>query len=149
VTVRSYKLLQWNSVTTNSSGPDIFVRYNRVNLCYKKPIGLKILFVTPECSLTTEFVITEFHCCWKTCIRMIHANLDLVWFEICQCRLCEFELCSSVVRGGAMRHLHPQAELSPTLSAKIWYQGSFSNIILDLHPPMKIPDWSFAPNFVR
>ncbi len=28
-------LLQSNSVITNSSGPDIFVRYNRVNLCTK------------------------------------------------------------------------------------------------------------------
>ncbi len=46
--------IQWNSVITNSSGPAIFVRYNR---------GLLIIeFVLTECSLITEFVITEFHC---------------------------------------------------------------------------------------
>ncbi len=49
------------SVITNSSGPSIFVRCNRVNLCTKvtnltsKTIRFIVL---TECSLTTEFVIT-------------------------------------------------------------------------------------------
>ncbi len=53
--------IQSNSVITNSSGPAIFVRYNRVNLCTKLT-NLTSKTVITECSLTTEFVITKFHC---------------------------------------------------------------------------------------
>ncbi len=55
-------IIQSNSVITNSSGPDIFVRYNLVNLCTNvtnlalKSVRYNRVFVI------TEFVITEFHC---------------------------------------------------------------------------------------
>ncbi len=58
-----------NYSETNGTARDwqfLFVKtgvcYNRVNLCTNWPISLQILFVITECSLTTEFVITEFHC---------------------------------------------------------------------------------------
>ncbi len=60
--------VQSKSVITNSSGPAIFVRYTRgllksiFSTVLKWPIWLKNLFATTECSLTTEFVITGFHC---------------------------------------------------------------------------------------
>ncbi len=49
-------------VITNSSGPAIFVRHNRVNLCSKQPICPENPFVITECSLTTEFLITKYNC---------------------------------------------------------------------------------------
>ncbi len=54
--------VQWNSIITNSSGPAIFVRYNRVHLCTNdtnlalKSVRYKRVF------FITEFVINEFHC---------------------------------------------------------------------------------------
>ncbi len=54
--------LQSNSVITNSSGTDILVRYDQVNLCTNmakfalKSVRYNRVFVL------TEFVITEFHC---------------------------------------------------------------------------------------
>ncbi len=50
----------------------------------KCPIWLKNLLVITECSLTTEFVITEFHCSWsffgpmKT-LRLPHLNQSLTY----------------------------------------------------------------------
>ncbi len=57
-------MLHSNSVIANSSGAIIYVRHNRVNLCTKMTnLTLKKnLFVMTGCSLTTEFIITEFHC---------------------------------------------------------------------------------------
>ncbi len=54
--------IQSNSVKTNSSEREIFVRYNRVNMCTKitnfasKSVRYNRVFVI------TKFLITEFHC---------------------------------------------------------------------------------------
>ncbi len=65
-------VIQSNVVITNRSGPAIFVRYNRVLLypgyLYTKMINLtQNVFVIMECSLTTEFVITEFQILQLNC----------------------------------------------------------------------------------
>ncbi len=57
--------MQSHSVITNSLGLAIFVRYNLANLfTIMTNLHLK------KCSLTTEFVITEFHCFFTHAISM-------------------------------------------------------------------------------
>ncbi len=61
------------TVITNSSGPAIFVRYNRVNL-YTKITNLNKKSVRyNQVFVISEFVITEFHCivvlCWAVTIE--------------------------------------------------------------------------------
>jgi hypothetical protein len=58
--------LKYSETRVTQGQPFLFVTAgvpcNWVYLCIKMTIYPKNLFVTTECSLTTEFIITEFHC---------------------------------------------------------------------------------------